>query len=365
MLQPQYCRSRQKRLLNKVGHNVDAFVIGAPHHVYYLSGYWTDWRQMSAMVLLADGRTILITPNQPCETAAADDCRSFEANWFATLRQEQPAALAIELIDVLAEFGVKRIGFDSSVVASQLVAARLHSGGPIDNDLFQLRRQKDPDELDLMQTAIGATEAMYARARQIIEPGVDEVLVFAELQATAVQFLGEPMTALLGNDFACGVGGGWPRKGRKTEAGELYILDLGPAYRGYYADNCRVIAVDRKPTDEQQKAREHVIACLDIVESFAKPGVRCQALYDACDQALKLKRGKGMGHHLGHGVGLSPHEFPHLNPKWDDALLEGEVFTAEPGVYAEELRGGIRIENQYLVTKDGVRNLTPFSTELA
>ena len=92
--------------------------------------------------------------------------------------------------------------------------------------------------------------------------------------------------------------------------------------------------------------------------------MRCQALYEACDQALKLNRGTGMAHHLGHGVGLSPHEFPHLNPKWDDVLLEGEVFTAEPGIYAKELRGGIRIENQYLVTKDGVRNLTKFSTEL-
>jgi Xaa-Pro aminopeptidase len=340
-------------------------LIGAPHHVYYFSGYWTDWRQMSALVILADGRTTLVTPNKPCDTAAADECKSYEANWMGTLRQEQPAALAIEVIDILAEHKVKRIGFDSSVAASQVVAARMHTGGPIDNDLFQLRRKKDPDELALMQTAIDATEAMYARARQIITPGVDEVHVFAQLQAAAVEKLGEPMSALLGNDYASGAGGGWPRKGRKAEAGELYILDLGPAYRGYYADNCRAFAVDGKPTDEQQKAREHVVTCFNIVESFAKPGVRCKSIYEACDQALSLKRGQGLKHHLGHGVGLSPHEYPHLNPKWDDVLLEGEVFTAEPGVYAKELRGGIRIENQYLVTKDGVKNLTPFSTELS
>jgi Xaa-Pro dipeptidase len=74
--------------------------------------------------------------------------------------------------------------------------------------------------------------------------------------------------------------------------------------------------------------------------------------------------GKPQVHHLGHGVGLSPHEYPHLNPKWDDTLLEGEVFTAEPGVYGPELRGGIRIENQYLVTKTGVKNLLNFPVEL-
>jgi Xaa-Pro aminopeptidase len=320
---------------------------------------------MSALVLLADGRSILITPNKPCDTAAADDCRSFEANWMGTLRQEQPAALATVVIDALADAGVKRMAFDSSVVASQVVAARLFSGGPIDNDIFQLRRAKDPDELELMQTAVRATEAMYARAKQVIAPGVEEVHVFAQLQAAAVEFLGEPLSALLGNDYAAGVGGGWPRKGRKAEAGELYILDLGPAYRGYYADNARAFAVDGKPTDEQLKAHDDLVACFDVVERLAKPGVRCQTIYDACDQSLKLQRGKGLAHHLGHGVGLSPHEYPHLNPKWDDVLLEGEVFTAEPGIYAKELRGGIRLENQYLVTRDGVRNLLNFPTVLA
>ena len=71
------------------------------------------------------------------------------------------------------------------------------------------------------------------------------------------------------------------------------------------------------------------------------------------------------GHHLGHGVGLQPHEYPHLNPKWDDVLMEGEIFTAEPGQYSDELKAGIRLENDYLVTKDGVESLFKFPLELA
>jgi Xaa-Pro dipeptidase len=71
-----------------------------------------------------------------------------------------------------------------------------------------------------------------------------------------------------------------------------------------------------------------------------------------------------MPHHLGHGIGLSPHEYPHLNPRWNDTLLENEIFTAEPGQYGEQLRGGIRIENAYLVTKTGVENLVTFPTDL-
>jgi Xaa-Pro aminopeptidase len=102
-----------------------------------------------------------------------------------------------------------------------------------------------------------------------------------------------------------------------------------------------------------------------MVEKMARPGVKCATLFSAVDEHLQQKRGKGMAHHLGHGIGLQPHEFPHLNPKWDDVLMEGEVFTAEPGIYGPELGGGIRIENNYVVTKDGVRNLLNSPLELA
>jgi Xaa-Pro dipeptidase len=78
------------------------------------------------------------------------------------------------------------------------------------------------------------------------------------------------------------------------------------------------------------------------------------------DEHFKVTRGTDLPHHLGHGVGLQPHEYPHLNPKWDDVLMEGEIFTAEPGQYSAELAAGIRLENQYLVTKDGVVNLVEF-----
>ena len=64
--------------------------------------------------------------------------------------------------------------------------------------------------------------------------------------------------------------------------------------------------------------------------------------------------------HLGHGIGLSVHEAPHLNPSWDDTLQEGEVIAVEPALYAPELRAGLRIENDYLVTSTGVECLSQF-----
>ena len=69
-------------------------------------------------------------------------------------------------------------------------------------------------------------------------------------------------------------------------------------------------------------------------------------------------------HHLGHGIGLHCHEAPRLNPNWDDTFAVGDVFTAEPGLYADELRGGSRVEDNFLVTETGVERLSHYSTDL-
>jgi Xaa-Pro aminopeptidase len=227
-----------------------------------------------------------------------------------------------------------------------------------------MRRRKDPDELKLIEHACRCASAMYRRAREIVAPGITETEVFVELQAAATREAGEPLSAYLGNDFTCGGGGGPPRPERRAQAGEIYIIDVGPAYRGYFADASRGFAVDRKPTDAQLRAYEAIAAALHIVEQRARPGVRCREIYDEVFAHLQTHPGAKFPHHLGHGVGLQPHEFPHLNPKWDDVLMEGEVFTAEPGLYASELASGIRIENQYVVTATGVRNLIDAPLEL-
>ncbi len=343
---------------------LDAVAVGLPHHVYYFSAFLPRWVHEAAFVLLADGRSWMATPNTPAKDAAAEQVVPFEAQWSATLRQEQAAVVGKMVADLLKSRGARRVGIDASAVISQVALVSDTTLEAIDPVLWQMRRKKDADELALMQRAIRCTEAMYARARQIIEPGISELRVFSELHAAAVETAGEPLTALLGNDFQCGTPGGPPRQNRPARDGEIYILDLGPCYRGYHADNCRAIHVNRKPTDAQHKAWQVLVAVFDIVERMAKPGVRCRDIYRAVDEHLRLHCGVGMQHHLGHGVGLQPHEFPHLNPKWDDVLIEGEVFTAEPGVYSEELAGGIRIENQYLVTSAGVVNLVNSPIEM-
>jgi Xaa-Pro dipeptidase len=358
MLDPTLARQRQNRLLAATqAAGVDALTISDPRHVHYLTAYLPAGSHRAALVLRAGGRSTLIAPGKPRTDVAADEVVQYPP----MLRLDQPAHVA--KLAAAPLIGACRIGFDSSDVAAHLLC-HTKDAVNIDATLHQMRRVKDADELAVMQRAIDATQAMYARARQIIEPGIPEIEVYNQLHGVAVQTFGEPMTALLGNDFACGTGGGMPRDKRTAQAGELYILDLGPAYRGYFADNCRAIAVDRKPTDAQMKAWQSIVNVFPIVESLAKPGARTLDLYNAVDEHFRARFNRLQHHHLGHGVGLVPHELPFLKPEHDYTLAEGEIFTAEPGIYAPELRGGLRLENQYLVTKTGVRNLTPFPLEL-
>jgi Xaa-Pro aminopeptidase len=365
MLDPTHCRARQQRLLRMMyANNLGAVVTGWRSHAYYFTGHWAFWQHEAAFVLFSDGRSALVCAREPDKAAVADEVIAYDSTWFSTHRQEQGALAAERVLASLSARRPRRIGIDTSGVCSAVATAFDGEIVSVDADLHQLRRRKDPDELAIMRRAIDCTRAMYERARQIIEPGVAELTVFSELHQAAVESAGEPLSAYLGNDYACGVPGGPPRNGRAAEAGELYILDLGPAVRGYFADNCRAFAVNRNLTDAQQKAWEIVTGVFPLVEQLARPGTRCQAIFAAVNDYYRSKASREFSHHLGHGVGLQPHEFPHLNPKWDDVLMEGEVFTCEPGLYGPELKGGLRIENQYLVTATGVENLTPFSMQL-
>jgi Xaa-Pro aminopeptidase len=366
MLQVEYCRKRQKRLAAETLMFLDAVVVTHVPHVYYLSGHWPFWQHAAAAILDRNGKLTLITANKPAECKAADEVRSYEAN-RGSLRLDQPMSLAMPIMEVLQAKGCKRVGIDASAAASQvmLMAEGSVQFMPIDATIHQLRRKKEADELALMRKAIDCTTAMYRRAKEILRPGLGELEMFAELHKAAVLEAGEPLVGFLGNDYACGVGGGPARGGKVAQAGQIYVLDLGPCYRGYYSDNCRSFAVDGKPTDAQMKAWEVITGVFPIVESMAWPGVKCKEISAAVDAHYRKHVGKGLPHHLGHGVGLNPHEHPYLYPSWDDTLAEGDVFTAEPGLYGAEINGGMRIENNYLVTATGVERILEYPMELA
>ena len=358
------CRVRQRRLRERLAPAApDLVVITSPEHVQYLTGHRWDYRWGRAPLAAIDaaGELLLVCPDKVVDAAAADDVRTYESKWRSTLRLDQRQASAAVLADWLSgRTPPRRVAVEYSACCPHVTrlfpAAELVDVDPL---LWDLRRRKDADELGLLRRATDATGAMYRTARAMIEPGVSELAVFSALQGAAVEACGEMLTDT-GNDYASGVRGGAPRA-RGVRAGELYILDLGPAYRGYFSDNARTVSVDRRPTDPQAAACERVCGAFQIVERMGRPGVSCRDIYAEVHAWLNGVPSLGSWNsHLGHGIGLFVHETPHLNPSWDDTLEEGDVIAVEPALYGPDLGVGIRIENDYLVTPTGLELLSPF-----
>ncbi|MGC1275443.1 MAG: Xaa-Pro peptidase family protein [Planctomycetaceae bacterium] len=365
-LDRESCRKRQRRLLERMQQlGVDRAIVTSDENVHYLTGLAPRRLIPAAAALDVDGHCTLCTTSDAIhDSLAADDVVVYEAQWHATLRQERRCLTMQELARSLDARRSRRIGIEFSQCAGQSLGGLPSGEAAVDLDpvMWSLRRRKDSDELAMILHAVRCTERMYEVAREIIEPGICELEVYGRLNAAAVESAGEPLTGF-GNDFQCGSIGGPPRR-RAAQAGELYILDLGPAYRGYYADTCRTFAVDGRPTDAQLRAWEAVVSVLQLVEDSVRPGVSCRGIFETARNRLDAHLPGGFIHHLGHGFGLEPHEAPHLNPHWDDVVEEGDVLTAEPGLYAESLKAGLRLEQNYRVTAGGVERLTSFPLEL-
>lgn len=169
--------------------------------------------------------------------------------------------------------------------------------------------------------------------------------------------------AEIGSDFHGGAIGGRPRTLPLVE-GDLVPLDAGICYRGYHADLCRTVAVGRA-TAPQQDAFERVAAALTSMAGMVSPGVTCADVYRHAKGLLDGYRGWSFDGHLGHGIGLDGHETPRINPKWNDSFAEGDVITLEPGLYDADLRFGVRLEENYLVTATGLKQLSSLPLSLS
>lgn len=359
MLTVPGCRTRQKRLIDALAKlNLDGAVITHRDHVHYFCNFRPHWNQVAAALIETTGRVTLIGHGFKKEEIAADELAEFAARFGATMTSDQ-AARAAEVVKKLMPAG-KKFGADLEGPAA-LVRAAGHTKD-ITGEILRLRKRKDPDEIACLKHAISACEAMYDYVKRVIKPGLNELELFGQLKAIAATSAGQDPERF-GNDFCCGQGGGLPRS-RPMQAGELYVLDLGPSYDGYHADNCRTFAADRKGTDVQHKACAKIIASLAYLEKQIKPGLSAKALFQMAKEFLADAGHSGLCHHLGHGVGLQPHESPQLNPDYDAVFEIGDTFTMEPGLYSKELNAGIRLEQQYLLTEKGVERLTSFPLEL-
>ena len=325
--------------------------------MHYLTGHWGRDVFTTACLVPAVGPVVLATAYQPRPDVTADRAITFAADRIGTLVDDQAAEAVKALLPHLDE--LRSLGLDEIPRPGLLHDRAIHD---LSDGLLGLRRCKDPDEVAVMRRAIAGCEAAFAAARRMLIPGLTEVQLYARIQAAAVETVGEPIGEF-GNDFQAGTPGGPPRA-RQVEAGELIPLDLSVVVRGYCSDLCRTFAVGGAPSTAQREAHRLVVAALAEVERRIRPGVSCRQVFETTKAALDGRNGWRFEHHLGHGIGLAPHEAPRLNAHWDDTFRAGDVITVEPGLYGDDLRGGVRIEEEYLVTEGGVERLSHFPTEL-
>jgi Xaa-Pro aminopeptidase len=165
---------------------------------------------------------------------------------------------------------------------------------------------------------------------------------------------------------ASGVRGSLPHgvaSDKVIEENEFVTIDFGCFYDGYASDITRTFQTGMKIKQNLQRTYQIVFDAQRKGIEAARPGVEAKKV-DGAARAYIDKKGYGkyFGHGLGHGVGLRIHELPRVSRISEDVLEEGNVITIEPGIYIPKV-GGVRIEDDFLVTKDGVEQLSHFSRD--
>ena len=227
-----------------------------------------------------------------------------------------------------------------------------------------MQTRKDADEIDVIRRAVRANLGAYDAVRAIIAPGVCELDVLAAGYRGAMATAGEKV--FHDGDYQSGVPGG-PARNRAIEEGEIYIVDAWTVYRGYWSDLCRAFLVGSQPTDLQQSVFDHIAAIQRWAGETLKPGLKGTELWKEMDARIRehpALADAGLIHHAGHGTGLRAHTEPDLNRDREGILEVGHVVSVEPGAYIAEARGGVRLENTYLITETGAELLSDYPMKL-
>ncbi len=230
--------------------------------------------------------------------------------------------------------------------------------------LAELRMAKDAEEQAYMQTAAQAADLMVAAIERKLAPGVSE----RELQEAAIEALKEayPEAEVPFISIASGERTALPHAGttdRRVEDGDLVWVDLGARINGYVSDITRTFALG--PLDEElERAYDLVLAANRAACQAAKPGVTAEYL-DEVARAVIREGGFGeqFTHRTGHGIGLEVHEEPYIVAGNQLVMQPGYAFTIEPGIYLPG-KGGIRIEDDVVITETGAKILTAYRRDL-
>lgn len=335
---------------------LDALLITSSYNLRYASGFTGS----AGLSVVTKDKAYFITDFRYTEQAAE------QAVGFEVIKHAGNPYDDVEKIiqdEKLANIGFEKdfVTFASYEMIEKKLTAELK---PVSGLVEALREIKEDAEVEIIQEAIKITEYAYEEILKFIKPGVTEIEVANKLDflmrekgATSVSF---------DTIVASGKRSAMPHgvaSEKEIEQGDMITIDFGCYYKGYVSDMTRTFSLG-DPGEELKKIHQIVLNANLKVTEAAKPGITAKEL-DAIarDYITEQGYGEAFGHSTGHGIGLEVHEGPGIHFRNEKPLVEGNVITNEPGIYIPGL-GGVRIEDDLLITKDGHRNLMSVTKEL-
>ncbi|WP_210618858.1 M24 family metallopeptidase [Mammaliicoccus lentus] len=334
---------------------LDAIVVLSPYNRRYLSGFTGT----SGSLLITQDTKQLITDFRYIQQANS------QAEGFEIINQNGPM---INKINELIQRGnYKNVGVEADLITYNEYQAlntdevQLSS---IEGVIETIRMIKDDFEIKQIQKAADIVDETYEHILKWVKPGMTENEVNNEME----MFMRSKGATCSSFDtiVASGHRGALPHgvaSNKVIEEGDMITLDFGALYEGYVSDITRTFAVG-EPKEEMKKIYNIVLESQLAALEQIKPGMTGkEADSIARDIISSYGYGEQFGHSLGHGIGLEVHEGPALSQKSDIVLEENMCITLEPGIYVEGL-GGVRIEDDVLVTKNGLQRFTKSTKDL-
>jgi Xaa-Pro aminopeptidase len=351
---------------------LDGLVVTNPTNIRYLSNHAGSAGTLvitpSDVHLLIDFRYQESVRSTQASDAACPGLRTWpvpasydEALIEMLSNQGMPAKLGIEAAHLTV---ARKEWLERTSIARELALGWTSTERVVE----QIRLVKDANEVANLRDAAARLTFVAERAFMAIRPGVMEREVAAAIEM-GLRSAGYERPAF-DTIVASGPNAALPhyRAGlRILKPGDLVVLDFGGVLDGYCSDLTRTVSVGAPTADALRlhaAVREAQRAAIEVV----KPGVPATSV-DAAARNVLESRGLGdaFGHGTGHGLGLDIHEEPRVGPPRSHSasvqLEPGMVFTIEPGAYLPGM-GGVRIEDDVLVTGDGCEVLTSVPREL-
>ncbi len=342
---------------------IQTLLITDPKHVYYLTGFLSNpHERFLAIVFQSGNEPILVVPALDEEAARAatggmDMITHLDTdNPYLLLKNKLPApvgTLGLEKENLtVARFEQLQtsLGFTTS-----------HDVGPW---LRDMRVRKSAEEVGKMRHAVQLIEQVLQESLKQVKEGVSENELVAEVeyQIRKLGADGPSFDSMVLSGEKTALPHGVPGE-RKLRRGDMLMFDIGVYAAGYASDITRTFAFGDL-TEEQIKIYETVLAANEAAIAAIRPGVTYASIDKAARDVIEnAGYGRYFIHRLGHGLGIDVHEFPSVHGQNEYLLSEGNVFTVEPGIYVPGV-GGVRIEDDCLVTATGVDVLTSFPKQL-